>query len=78
MNISLKDVPDELHEKIKERARRSHRSINSEIIYLLETLIEPRSIDYEAELLAIQTLRNNFKGLINDEELNRIKRDGRK
>lgn len=75
MNISLKDVPNELHEKIKERAKRSHRSVNSEIIYLLETIVEPQKIDYENEIVAIKTLRKNFKSTINDDELSRIKRD---
>jgi len=35
-NISLRDVPDELYEQIKEIAERERRSVNQQILVLLE------------------------------------------
>ena len=36
MNVTLKDVPPELHERIKEAAAHSGRSLNRQIIFTLE------------------------------------------
>ncbi len=35
-NISLRDVPNELYEQIKEMAERERRSVNQQILVLLE------------------------------------------
>jgi plasmid stability protein len=48
--ITLKNVPDDLHRRLKERAERHHRSLNREAIRCLEEAVagdEP-----EEELLA--------------------------
>jgi plasmid stability protein len=35
--ISIKNVPDELHRRLKERARRNRRSMTQEILAILES-----------------------------------------
>ena len=35
-NISLRDVPDELYQQLKEMAERERRSVNQQILVLLE------------------------------------------
>ena len=35
-NVTLRDVPSELHSWLKQRAACSHRSVNKEVISLLE------------------------------------------
>jgi plasmid stability protein len=40
--ITLKNVPDELYERLKAAAKAHHRSINSEAILCLESALAPR------------------------------------
>lgn len=38
--LTLKNVPDDLHRRLKERAERNRRSLNREAIHVLETGME--------------------------------------
>jgi plasmid stability protein len=38
-SITLKNIPDDVYEMLKARARANHRSINSEIIYSLKRVL---------------------------------------
>ncbi len=42
-NISLRDVPDDLYEQIKEIAERERRSVNQQILVLLEQSVRLRT-----------------------------------
>jgi plasmid stability protein len=45
--LNIKNLPDELHRKLQERAKRQHRSVAQEVTHLLESALaepEPRSI----------------------------------
>jgi len=48
-NLSIKNVPDSLLERLRERAARHHRSIQAEIMALLGAAVEPPAM---AELSA--------------------------
>lgn len=37
--LTLKNVPDDLHQRLKDRARRHHRSLNREAIRLLQQAV---------------------------------------
>jgi len=39
-NLSLRDVPDELCQQIKEMAERKHRLVNQQIVVLLEQSVQ--------------------------------------
>jgi hypothetical protein len=39
-NLSLRDVPDELYQQIKEMAERERRSLNQQILVLLERAVQ--------------------------------------
>lgn len=41
--LTLKNVPDDLHRRLKARAERNHRSLNREAIRCLEAAVEPTS-----------------------------------
>ena len=41
MNISVKNVPDEIVERLKERAARHHRSLQGEVMAILEDAAKP-------------------------------------
>ena len=49
--ITLKNVPDELHRRLKERAERHHRSLNREAIRCLEAAVAGDEPEERSELL---------------------------
>ena len=42
MSLSIKDVPHELVEALRERARRNHRSVQGELMAMLEAHVGTR------------------------------------
>jgi plasmid stability protein len=76
--ITLKNVPDDLYARLKERAARSRRSINREAIVCLEQALPNVEVDREALLARIRARREAMTGIyITEEELNVAKRKGR-
>ena len=50
VNISVKNVPDDLVEKLRRRAKRHHRSLQGELVAILEEVTGPASLSIkEAE-----------------------------
>jgi len=39
-SVLIKNLPDELHQQLKLRAQRHHRSLNKELIALIETAVK--------------------------------------
>jgi plasmid stability protein len=39
--LNIKNFPDDLYKKLRERAKREHRSVSQEVIHLLAETIEP-------------------------------------
>lgn len=60
VNVTLKNIPDELYARVKDSARRNHRSVNGEIIARLETALKPREISPEEWLERIRQARPQF------------------
>ena len=76
--ITLKNLPDTLYEKLKEQARRNHRSINSEAIACLEYTLTSQPVDPEEYLNEIRELRKKIKApLLTEEVLHEAKNEGR-
>ena len=40
VGLVIKNLPSELHQKLKERARRHHRSMTKEVVAILEQALE--------------------------------------
>jgi plasmid stability protein len=76
MNYTLKNIPEEIYEKIKLRAQRRRRSINSEIINILFEATTRRRPSVEEILARADELRAHTKGFLTDEFLQRAKREG--
>ncbi|MCZ7665912.1 MAG: Arc family DNA-binding protein [Chloroflexi bacterium] len=54
--VTIKNIPDDLYDELKRRAARNRRSINSEIILLIEHTFrsykpEPQDIEMQAKRL---------------------------
>ncbi len=75
--LSLKEVPVGTHRTLKERAERNHRSLNSEILAILEAAVSSQKIDTNENLRKARALRQSFTGLISDTDLQAAKRAGR-
>jgi len=68
--LTLKDVPEGLHRKLKERAAQNRRSINSEVIHCLEGILAEVPTDPDAYLALVRPLREKTARLpLNDKRL---------
>ncbi len=38
-SITIRDIPDEVYEKLKKQADLHHRSVNSEVVYYLKQMV---------------------------------------
>lgn len=75
--MTLKNVPDELHEKIKMSAAVNRRSINQEAIYLIEQALAANAVGTEATLAEVRVLREKLGIYVTEEEVTRAKNEGR-
>lgn len=76
--VTVKNIPDELYERLKSVAEINRRSINSEIIVCIEKAVSSRRINLDEALENVRRLRQWTAGhLISDEEFNQAKAEGR-
>ncbi len=76
--ITLKALSVPLHRQLKARAARHKRSLNQEVIAVLEEAVAPsKRIDVEAMIAETRRFRENLKFTITPEEIDRYKREGR-
>ena len=76
--VTVKNIPDELYERLKSVAAINRRSINSEIIVCIENAVASRRIKLDEALENARRLRQLTAGhLISDEEFSRAKAEGR-
>lgn len=76
-NFTLKNIPDELYEKVKKGAARNNRSVNGEIISILSAATTPNRPPVGVLLARARALRERTRGLITDEFIDQAKREGR-
>lgn len=78
-SITLKNVPENLYEKLKAAAEVHKRSINSEIIVCLEKSLLPRRQSAGEILAKAQLIRARATGSrFSLDELNQARRKGRR
>jgi plasmid stability protein len=77
-NLTIKSLPDELHEALRRAAERNHRSLNSEVIHRLESSLALRPAD-EGELMEqARVLRERARlPYLSDAELRALRDEGR-
>jgi antitoxin FitA len=56
VSLSIKDVPDDLARALRTRARRNHRSIQGELMDILESAVRPRPFRAAALLERVRAL----------------------
>ncbi len=76
--ITVKNIPDDVYELLKENAKANHRSINSEVILLIKMAVMRRRVDVDAVLEGARRTRElTAHYVITDEELTKFKNEGR-
>lgn len=51
VNLSIKNVPDELAKRLRERASRNHRSLQGELMAILEQSVTDKAVLTPREIL---------------------------
>lgn len=76
--ITIKNIPDPLYNTLKQIAAENHRSINSEIINLIEKATKSVKIDPNQHLVLARNLREKSKSnMVSDTMLTDMKNEGR-
>jgi plasmid stability protein len=75
--ITIKNIPDDLHEALKKKASLQRRSLNNEIIACLEASLRSLPVDVESFLYKTQELRGQVAGRLTNRELKTLKDEGR-
>jgi len=72
-SITVKNIPEDLYERLKQRAEASHRSINSEIIVCIEQAVRSQRGDLNEASTNTYRLREKAKDYrVIEEEFSRV------
>ncbi len=77
MNVTLKDFPADLHTRLKSLAEGSGRSLNRQIIFLLDAATSPQRVDDSDLLHRIRANRQRIGGRIDRAFLEQAISEGR-
>ena len=76
LNLTLKNIPKDLHAQLKESAEKNRRSLNSEILTRLEREFTIPVVDREAHARALRDLVAKIPR-VDHSKVTRYKRQGR-
>lgn len=77
MNITLKEFPSDLHYRLKNMAENDGRSLNRQIIHLLDVAVSPKVTDDAALLHRIKLNRQRSHATIDQATLAKAIQEGR-
>lgn len=76
--LTIRNVPDDVYDRLKARAHGNRRSINSEAVEILRLGVIGRAeVDVHGYLARAQAVRERATGYVTDHEITRAKRSGR-
>lgn len=76
--LTLKSIPDDLYERLKASAATHRRSLNSEAIVCLESVLFPGRVTVSERLARARALRATLpRGKFRRKEVDAFKREGR-
>jgi plasmid stability protein len=75
--LTLKDVPVDLHRRLKARAEQNGRSLKRDVIECLEASFGAAVIDVDAVIAEARAIRRTLKHRPTNREIDRLKRQGR-
>ena len=78
VTITIKNIPEEIYARIKAQAKVNHRSINGEILSILEQALALPPIDVRATLERARRVRDLTAGYtVTAEEIEKMINEGR-
>jgi plasmid stability protein len=75
--LTLKNIPDELFDEIRRSAADARRSLNSEILFRLETSLGGRRDDAQELVARARVVRRSVGHPVTESELRRARAAGR-
>lgn len=75
MNLSIKNVPEALVDQLRRRAKKNHRSLQGELVAVLEQTVSPDKLTVEEARRRLTELRYHTDA--DSERMVREDRDGR-
>ena len=75
--ITVKNIPEKTYDSLKQLAALHHRSINGEIIYLIDKFTGSSKISPEEHLLMARKMRDKTKEVISAQEISNAINEGR-
>ena len=77
--FTLKNIPDDLYERLKRAAEIHRRSLNSEVIVCLETVLQPHKSSPTERLQRVRQLRDSLpKKGFRARDIDAMKKQGRR
>lgn len=81
MTLTLRNVPDFIHQLLKTQARENRRSLNQEALAVFERVLVPEKTSRAAEIARIMSetdeARSKMKRFMTDEEIDVAIEEGR-
>lgn len=59
-SITIKNIPTDIYDKLKNKARENRRSINNEVINCIDRSVKSRQIDAEEFIAKIEFIHNKY------------------
>lgn len=75
--LTLKNIPDDVYERLKAAAALHRRSLNSEAIVCLESVLAPTKLGPSERIARARQLRDSLSGSFLAADIDALKRDGR-
>jgi len=77
VNLSIKNAPDDVVQRLRERANRNHRSLQGELMAIIEEAVRPQRVHYlTADEVLARARRLNLRQPDEAAALIRADRDG--
>lgn len=75
--LTLKNIPDQLYERLRRTATLHRRSLNSEVIVCLESVLLPSVMQASERIARARALRADLPPVFNTSDINDFKQAGR-
>ena len=76
-SLTIKGLPEELHERLKKQAARHRRSVNDEVIAILEQALMPSRRSAEEAIARAEALSRHIGKMFDPKLIEEGKREGR-
>jgi len=76
-NITIRNIPDEIYERIKQQADLHHRSINSEVIVYLKKMVKTHRRDPDQIIARAKKLKQKANGALSIKQIQEAIDQGR-